>query len=442
VSIGLPLMASLGYGKKARADEQAPPKRLVIMFSPNGTVQETWRPTGNETGFTLGPILEPLNPYRNDLIICDGINMDSSNDGPGDGHQRGMGHMLTARTLSTTGDFEGGGGGNPVGYPNGPSIDQVIADAVGRTTKFRSLELGVQVHSANIWTRMCYAAANRPVAPENNPYLVYERLFGDLDVNPADLIRQNRRRATVLDLVKNDYQALLPRLDQFDRNKLEAHLDTIRDIESRLDLSVAGVSDNCVKPDEPGMLTRHDPVILPHLHESNFEAVGQLQMDMLVSALSCDITRVATLQFSQSVSQQRFTHVGVNDHHHDLSHAGDSDVAAQAKLTTINRWYADQMRYLIAKMKAVPEGNGTLLDNTVILWINELGKGNSHTRRNVPIVLAGGCGGFFKTGRYLRFGGVSHSNLLLTLAHAMGLQSMSSFGEPRHSTGPLTRLYT
>jgi len=434
VTVGLPLLASLGWGRGARADASTPPKRLIIMFSPNGTVPDFWRPTGTETNFQLSPILMPLEPHKSDILVCEGIDMTSAKSGPGDGHQTGMGHMLTARELLEGDMFEGGGMSGRVGWAGGISIDQAIANTAGKTTKLKSLELGIQVHGATVWSRMSYLGANQPIPPELDPSAVYQRLFGDLDASPAELIKQQRRRKSVLDLVLSEYNALVPRLDAFDRAKLEAHVTAIREVESRLTLSVAGVSDNCVKPPLPEYPA--------HMEPGNYEAVGQLQMDLAVSAMACDITRVATIQFSNSVGGHVFTNLGISQGHHDLSHEGNSNADAQDKLMRINRWYAAQMAYLIAKMKTVREGDGTLLDNTLIVWVNELGQGNSHTRDNVPYVLAGSCGGFLKTGRYLdfRLSNPTHPDMLLTWAHAMAQTQMRSFGDTRFSSGPLSQL--
>jgi hypothetical protein len=434
VTFGLPLMASLGFGGKARAANPYP-KRIVIMFSPNGTVGEFWRP--NRTGtsdsqFTMSPILMPLAPHKDDLLIVEGIDMTSARYGLGDGHQTGMGHMLTAREILEGDMFEGGGGSGRVGWAGGISIDQAIANEVGKATKLKSLELGVQVHGATIWSRMCYLGPNQPIPPENDPSLVYARLFGDLDVNPAELIKRELRRKSVLDLVLSEYKALEPRLDAFDRQKLEAHSQAIYEVTKRLRTEVAGVSDTCVKPDEP--------LYPSHMEPSNFEAVGRIQIDLMVAAMACDITRVGSIQFSHSVSGHVFSNLGINQGHHDLSHEGDSNADAMDKLMRINRWYAEQFRYLIERMKAVPEGDGTMLDNTVLVWVNELGRGNSHTRDNVPYVLAGSCGGFFNTGRHLQYALTNHNDFLLTLAHGMGLTQMRAFGDTRFSNGPLTQL--
>lgn len=433
VLVGLPVMASLGaFPKRARAEEGLYPTRFIVMFSPNGTIKRNWAPTGGETNFALSRILQPLSSFKDKLLVLEGINMTTAKYGPGDGHQTGMGHMLTATELLEGELFEGGGGSGRVGWAGGISVDQAIANHVGASTRLKSLELGVQVHGATVWSRMSYLGPNQPIPPENDPEKVFERLFSDFDISPADLVKRERRRKSVLDLVMGEYASLKPKLDTFDRQKLEAHLDAIRDVETRLQLEVSGVSDECIVPGKPTFPAHMDP--------ANYEAVGHLHMDMLASALQCDLTRVATLQFSHSVSQHVFTHLGINQAHHDLSHEGDSNTDAMEKLTVINTWYAEQMAYLCAKLAAIPEGDETLLDHTVIVWVNELGKGNSHSRDDMPYVVAGSGSGYFQTGRYLRFlPTTTHNDLLLTFLHAMGVDA-DRFGDPRFSTGPLPNL--
>lgn len=429
VAIGLPFLASLGVGplgRQARAAEGGPfPKRFIVMFSPNGTIKKNWLPTGEGTSFNLSRILEPLAPHKDDLLILDGVSMLTAKHGPGDGHQTGMGHMLTAVELLSGDLFQGGGDSGSVGWAGGISVDQAIANVVGGATKLKSLELGVQVHGATVWSRMSYLGPNQPIPPENDPKAVFDRLFADMSISPAEVLKRDRRRKSILDLVKGEYAALAPRLDAFDRHKLEAHLDAIREVEKRLQTEVTGVSESCVLPIEPGWPA--------HMEPANYEAVGRLQMDLLVSALQCDLTRVASLQFSHSVSQHVFTNLGIFQAHHDLSHEGDSNQDAQEKLTLINRFYAEQMAYLVARLEATPEGDGTLLDNTVVVWVNELGKGNSHSRDEVPYVLAGSCGGYFKTGRYERFlASTPHNDFLVALQRAMGL-GVESFGDNRYA---------
>ncbi len=428
--VGIPIMASLGaFPKKARAEEGLYPKRFIVMFSPNGTIKRNWSPTGGDRNFALSRILTPLAPFKEKLLVLQGINMSTAKHGPGDGHQTGMGHMLTATELLEGELFEGGGGSGRVGWAGGISVDQAIANHVGTATRLKSLELGVQVHGATVWSRMSYLGPNQPIPPESDPEKVFERLFSDFSISPAELVKRERRRKSVLDLVMGEYASLRPRLDAFDQQKLEAHLDAIRDVEKRLQTDVVGVSDECIVPSRPAFPAHMDP--------QNYEAVGHLQMDMLASALQCDLTRVATMQFSHSVSQHVFTNLGINQAHHDLSHEGDSNADAMEKLTQINTWYAQQMAYLCAKLAAIPEGDETLLDHTVIVWVNELSKGNSHSRDDMPYVMAGGCSGYFDTGRFLQFLPTStHNDLLLTFLHAMGVDA-DHFGDPQFSSGPL-----
>jgi hypothetical protein len=177
----------------------------------------------------------------------------------------------------------------------------------------------------------------------------------------------------------------------------------------------------------------------------NMPAVGKLQMDLLAAALACDLTRVASLQWTSAEIDQSFPWLNLPDVlHHRTSHAGDSDAAAQEALTKINTWYAEQFRYLLERLASYKEGEGTLLDNTVVFWGIEVGKGNNHAHRDLPFLLAGSCGGALRTGRFVDHmaGGASghpHNNLLVSLANAMGLPD-KTFGDPAHCTGPLAGL--
>jgi hypothetical protein len=171
---------------------------------------------------------------------------------------------------------------------------------------------------------------------------------------------------------------------------------------------------------------------------ANFPTIGRLQTDLMVLAHSCGLTRVSTFMWGNADSWQFFPWIGVNEEHHTLSHSGDSDAAATAKLVKINLWHSEQVAYLMDKLAAVPDtAGGTLLDNSVILWGNELGVGNSHTYKDIPWVLAGGSGGYFKMGRYLQYKDQPHNNLLVSVCNAMGLDDVKTFGIPELSTGPL-----
>lgn len=427
-TLGLPLLRSLT--STTRAQDATFPKRLVVFFSANGTVHESWAPEGSETGFTLSRILEPLEAFRSKLLILDGVDMESSNHGPGDGHQRGMGHMLTGTELLEGTDFEGGNG-ELVGWGGGISVDQHVADAIGGDTRFRSLELGVNPGGANVWTRMSYRDANQPVPPEGDPRAAFDRVFADLSTTDRDAAERRRaQRRSVLDFVRGDLSRLSARLPREDVPKLDAHLTSIRELETRLDAPL-GVGAACTLPMRPGALDVRSNDAYPE--------VGRAQMDLLVMALACDLTRVGSLQWSKSVSNTTFSWLGISEGHHDLSHEGDSNGGALEKITQINRWYAEQLAYLLGKMQDIPEGDGTLLDHTLVLWCNELGRGNSHTRRGIPWVLAGGAGGYFRTGRYLTYDRWPHNDLLVSVCNAMGVET-DTFGNPAYCRGPLPGL--
>jgi hypothetical protein len=243
------------------------------------------------------------------------------------------------------------------------------------------------------------------------------------------------RKKSILDAVRGQVQAVSARLGTADPARLDQHATALRDIEMRLDAQ-AMPSLACVDPGAPALpsnLTDND----------NFPAIGKLQMDILAVALACDLTRVASLQWSRSVSLTRFTWLTptITDAHHDLSHKPDNDAASQDKLTRINTWYASQLAYLLGKLATAQETDGTrLLDASLVFWCNELGKGNTHSRQLAPYVLAGNAGGALRTGRFLTYtGDLPHNNLLVSMLQAMDV-SVTKFGKDEWCTGPLSGL--
>lgn len=430
LALSLPLMEALPSPLRwvgaAHAGEGIP-KRFVIFWTPNGTVPDAWHPTGTETNFTLSRILEPLAPVKKDILVIDGLDALSAYNGPGDAHQRATGQCLTGTELQE-GAFQGASG-RSAGWANGISIDQAIANHIGQETRFRSLELGVYVSGANVNSRISYTGPAQPLPPENDPSAVFNRLFSTTPQTPTQELERIARRRSVLDSVSQRYKALLPRVSGADRIKLEAHLASIREIEQRLD---AGTGRVCAPPGKPGVM---DPKEI-----DNVPALGKLQMDLLVAALSCDLTRVASLMWMNSATDKTYPWLGVHEAHHELAHAGDSDLHAKESLTKIYRWYAEQFAYLVAKLGSVPEGNGTLLDHTLVLWVSEHSKGNSHDRRQLPYVAAGRAGGQVRSGRLLKLNGeVPHNNLWTSCLNLFGVEAQT-FGNPAYCTGPLSGL--
>jgi hypothetical protein len=420
--ISLPLLEVMG----GWGGPNALPKRFVVFWTPNGTILENWRPTGTPQNYQFGPILKPLEPHKSDIIVLDGVDELSAYDGPGDAHQKATGQGLTGTHLQE-GDFKGADG-NSAGWGNGISIDQAIANVVGAATKFSSLEFGVNVYGANVGSRISYRGPAQPIPPENDPQAGFTRMFEDFNADPEAAKRRIAERKIVLDAVGADYQKLLPKVSASDRIKLQAHLDAVRDIEMRLG-SEGVIGGACVKPDL-GVVPKPTEI-------ANTPVIGKLQMDLLAMALACDMTRVASIMWTNSATMKPFPWLDIPEGHHELAHRGDDDDDARAKLTKINTWYAEQFAYLVAKLKAIPEGDGSVLDNTLLIWVNEHQKGNDHDRDQIPYVIAGGCGGAVKSGRWMQVPGkVSHNDLFVGCMNAMGLPD-KTFGDPSYCNGAL-----
>ncbi len=433
-ALALPFLELMGKPNLALAQSipgytaAGAPKRFVVWFTPNGTIPEAWVPTGGEADFVFSRILKPLEPFRSKLLLLDGV--DQTGEG-GDGHQNGMQGMLTGQTLNP-GAFKGGDGGT-AGWANGISVDQRIAEVLGTETKFRSLELAVQPGGTeNNWNRMSLLGPDRPVAPEASPYKAFERLFKDFSAEPSAASKAVERQQVVLRGVAENFRQLQAKLGAEDRQRLERHLQAVSEVEGRLGLKSKAALEACAAPALGGELDVNK--------NENFPTVGKLQMDLLVMALACDLTRVGSLMWNRSVGGTRFDWLdpSIDRGHHDYSHDGDTVTDTVEKLTKINVWYAEQFAYLLKSLNDIPEGDGTMLDNTVVLWCNELSKGNSHSRNDNRYVIAGGAQ-HFKMGRFLKFdykSEVRHNNMLLSLVQAMGIED-TSFGKADWCTGSL-----
>ena len=407
------------------------PKRFIVFFTGLGTVKHAWAPSGTESDFQLSEILSPLAPHKDKLLVLEGLDMESAYHGPGDPHQQGIGHALTGTELQEGDLFPYACNPNAkVGWGGGISLDQLLADQLGQTTRFPSLEFGVQVQNANVSSRISYRGPGQPVPPEDDPRAAFERIFTDLATDPESLARRRAHRRRVLDLVMDDYGDLRGKLGGGDREKLENHLEAIAEIERRLD-APGVIGGACAVP------TLGEPVE-PFVND-NYPALGRLQMDLMVMAMACDLTRVASIQWASTQAGKVFTWLGSNETHHQLSHSSPSDAAREEHLISIGQWHSEQLAYLMGKLAAVPEGTGTMLDNTLILWCTDIAVGQTHARRDMPYVLAGGAGGALETGRYLRYQGNFHNDLLVAIANAMDV-GITTFGNPAYCTGKLPGL--
>ncbi len=426
--------AQVPYWRSARAQaEPGAPLRCIFISTHNGFPSQRWAPTGGEYDFALSSILQPLAPFRDKLQIIRGLNMDCALDSLGGGHQNGTAGMLTGRAL-LPGTFCGGNNCNQQsGFGGGQSVDQYIASRIAGDLAVPSLQLGVRVRGSNNRHAISYAGPESPMFPENDPLAAFQRIFGAQDLSQGQLSRIQRERRSILDFVTGDLNALHNRLGAADGEQVSRHLSAVRDLESQLQNLGAGL-DSCDAPDMGSSFDVNAVVNVPK--------VAKLQMDLLSAGMACDQIRVASLMFAGGTNNQTYNFDGVNvtEGHHTLSHRGNGDVAAQEKLVKINTWLADQVAYLLAKLDAVPEGDGTMLDNTLVFWGNPLSVGNAHSRRNLKYIVAGGAGGYLRTGRYIHLPGRAHNDLLVSICHAMGLTDVERFGAAEHCNGPLGEL--
>ncbi len=388
-------------------------QRLVIMFSPNGTLPTEFWPDAEGEDFQFKSILEPLEPFKKQTLILKGVF--NKIKGDGDQHMRGMSCLLTASHL-LPGNIMGGGGA-PAGWASGISIDQEIKNHFQSRpetrTRFGSLEFGVAVpNRADPWTRMCYLGPNQPVAPIDDPYRMFGKLYGEM--------KDKDSLVSILEDVKEDLRRVSTKLSTHDKQMLEQHVALVRNLELELKAPV----DKSISHPMPAL----DPGI--ELVNDNTPKVSRMQINLLVNALANDMTRVATLQYMRSVGSAQMRWLGVEEGHHGLSHDPDGNKDSFAKLLKINQWFAGEFAYLAKRLSETPEpfGEGSMLDNTLLVWTNELGKGNSHTLDNIPIVMVGG-GADFKMGRSLSLDKVAHNRLWMAIAQGLGHHELSVFGQ-------------
>lgn len=426
LTVGLPFLGSLWPHKVEAQAAATPIKRFITYFNPNGVIPVAWYPTAgaDERSFTIAESHQPLAPFREKIIWTSGIDLKSAKAGPGERHQSGMGTLLTGRPL-LAGNFVGGDG-SLAGWGSGISVDQRIVQVIGATSTIPSLELGVRASGAEVRHRLSYRASATPLPPENNPRAAFDRLFGEMGSAPEEVRKLRQQRKSVLDAVLDQFGALDRRLGTEDKKKFDAHLTMVRELERRIVVNAPA----CTPPAHPGELAPDSEDTMP--------AIIRHQMDILTVAMTCDLTRVATIQCSNAENHIAMAWLNSPGDGHGLSHAGPSSPAEAAELRKRDRWYAGELAYLLGRMDAIREGDRSMLDNSVVFWGNELSVGATHSHVNMPFIIAGGAG-YFRMGRYLRYEGVSHVNMLLSFLHAMGIED-ETFGDPQFCEGPLAGL--
>jgi hypothetical protein len=435
VALALPFLDAM----RPRIAEAAPgvPKRFVVFFSANGMIKDQWQPSGTETEFNLSPILTPLAAHKSDLLIMRGLNNEASYIYEPNAHDASMATMLTASKLLMGPSGTGRAGHVLDGTANGPSIDQEVARVIGAATKIPSLELGVQSTTTILEpmvVRMSYRSATggaKSVPPQDDPKKVFTRLFMDSNASTAALEALKAQRKSVLDSVLRDFKRLDAKVGYEDRQKLERHATTVRDFELSLDRMGASDALKCTVPTTPPSVSL-DPVDCiqddrPAKCAGDYEALGKAQMDMLTLALTCDLTRVITLQWSTAESTIFFKPLNAKGEHHLMSHDA---VGNRNDLIKIGTWYAQKFSDLLDALKGQTDADGPILDSSVVLWANELSDGDTHNRRDLGWIIAGKGNGAIRPGRSVRYQNTTTNQLFASLMTMFGAPT-DSFGDPQ-----------
>ena len=430
--IALPWLESLAPAAPVANSLAAAPaaKRLAFLYVPNGAHMVDWTPKGEGKFDKLPDILAPLDGFKDHINVMTGLKLDKANangDGPGD-HARAMSSFLTGRQVRKT---------HGADIRVGISADQHVASVIGDTTRFPSLELGIERggqagncdsgYSCAYSSNLSWRSETTPNAKETDPKAVFERLFGGNDPKDVSEARAKKElyNKSVLDFVMDDAKALGGRLGQGDQRKLDEYLSAVREVEQRIEKTKKINADR--KPvAKPEMAP---PTGIPKEMKDHV----RLMCDLMVLAFQADLTRVVTLPFANDGSNRAYPTIGVPDGHHDCSHHG-RNADKQAKIKKINTFHIEQLAYLVGKLKATKDVYGTnLLDSMLMVYGSGIGDGDRHNHDDLPILLLGNGGGKVGGGRHLKFDREPLMNLYLTMFDLAGAPT-KSFGD---STGML-----
>ncbi len=422
--MGLPLLEVMHpTGVLAESALPAAPLRSAFIFFPNGAVPDAWNPVGEGREFEFGPTMETLQGFRDDLTIFSGLaqhHARANGDGAGD-HARNASAFLTgAQPRKTSG----------ADIHVGTSIDQAMAAAIGSETRLPSLELGIERgrnagncdsgYSCAYSSNISWKTASTPMAKEVHPRLAFNRVFG-IQENSEEQKRRDASRKSILDFVADDANRLTKTVSGSDRAKLDEYFTSVREIEQQIDRAA-----RFVPPDVP-------EIELPQDIPGQYVAHVRLMYDIQVLAFQTDSTRISSFMLGNAGSNRTFPDIDVRDGHHGLSHHGNKEEKV-AQLRRIDRYQVEQFSWFLSRLKSVKEGDGTLLDNCMVLYGSAIADGNRHNHGNLPIILAGHGGGTIETGRHVKFEQETPlNNLFLTISERMGAD-LKSLGD---STGTL-----
>jgi hypothetical protein len=425
-TVALPLLDAMVPSMTAIAKTAAEPvRRLGFVYMPMGCDLPRWTPPGEGKLTELSPALQSLRPVVDDVTIIS--NLELKNAYPGT-HATSNAAFLSAAKAKWTESTD---------YYLGTTVDQIAAKQIGHQTLLPSLELSMDLiqmvgqcdngYACVYQNNLSWSSPTSPLPAEAHPRIVFERLFGD-GGSTADRRAALRKRASLLDWVREDITRLQKELGPEDRTRVGQYLETVREVERRIQKAEAGAADQAL-PD----LDR--PIGVPPLYADH----ARLMFDLQVLALQGDVTRVITFQLARETSNRTYTEIGVPDPHHPLTHHGN-DPEKVARMAKINAFHVSLFAYFVEKMKATPEGNGSLLDHSLYLYGSGMGNPNIHDHVNLPIIVAGGGAGRVKGGRHIKYAEPTPlANLHLTLLERAGVR-MDAFADSKGKVDELLSL--
>ncbi len=413
----------------SRVTALKPALRMGIVYVPSGIIMDHWTPAAEGSAFEFPPIMRALEPFRDRLMVLSGlaqVNGNALGDGPGDHARAGATFLTGVHPKKTQG----------VDIHAGISADQIAARQLGKTTQLASLEVGLEApglvgscdsgYSCAYSNTISWRTPTTPMPMEVNPRALFERLFGDGEsTDPAARIARAEDDRGILDFVREDVARLQPGLGPRDRGKLSEYLDAIRDIERRIQM----IEDRSASMKLPAM---ERPIGIP----DTFDEHCKLMIDLQVIAFQADLTRVITFMMAHEGSNRSYPSIGVRDGHHSVTHH-QNDPEKIAKVVKINTHHAEMFAYYLDKLRSTPDGDGNLLDHSMIVYGSSISDGNRHTHVDLPLLLAGGGAGRIKSGRHIRYPkGTPMTNLLLAMLDKMGVPA-EKIGD---STGEIAHL--
>jgi Protein of unknown function (DUF1552) len=408
--LALPLLDSMVPALSAMQRTVAQPiNRLGVMYVPNGMIMKNYLPVTQGAAYELTPTLSSLAPFREQVLVLSGLECIPTPGRPGGAHAKASTRFLTdvSPPLSET------------WLDAGISMDQILAQETGKRTQLASLELAIESgetagacdtgFACPYTNTISWKGKNTPLPTQNNPRVIFERLFGDsTSTDPKVRLARLRQQRSVLDSVGEEIAQLQGVLPQGDRTKLTEYLDAIRDVEQRIQIAES-------QSDEQLPLVDH-PAGIP----ASWEDHVNLMLDLQVLAFQCDLTRVVTLMMGHEHSGMTYPQIGVPDAHHPISHH-QQEPEKVAKVAKINAYHMTMFAKLLGKLKATPDGDGTLLDHVTMMYGAGIADSNSHSPIDIPMILAGGGAGNLKGGRHIRFQNMPLANLRLTLLDQFGV---------------------